>query len=284
MKTDRLDVAYLEEGEGPLALLIHGFPDNAHTWTHQMTALAEAGYHAVAPFLRGYAPTENPSDGYYDLATLVEDAASIVRALNGDAPAFVVGHDFGAVTVYGLCGAHPDLVKRAVAMAVTHPAIAPRFIGSFDQAKRSFYMFFFQIPYLPEAAVAMNDFAFIEGLWRDWSPGLDATEHLASVKRTLAEPGVIEAAINYYRTFFDPSRCDPALEATRSAMALPIATPTMTMFGLDDGCLDPSFSEWADEMFTGEYERVMIEKAGHFLHLEQPDEVNAAILRWLAAP
>ncbi len=282
IRTDRLEVAYLEEGDGPLVLLLHGFPDNAHTWVHQIPALANAGYRAVAPFLRGYAPTENPEGGYYDLATLVEDAASFIRAID-DGPAFVVGHDFGAVTTYGLCNAHPDLVQRAVAMAVTHPAIAPRFIGSYDQARRSFYIFFFQIPYLPEASVEVNDFAFIERLWRDWSPGFDPTEHLKSVRETFSQPGAVKAAIDYYRTFFNPNRNDPALGATQTALSQPVALPTMTMFGLNDGALDPMFGEMADELFTGEYERVMVPNAGHFLHLEQPDTVNAAILRWISA-
>lgn len=282
VRANGVEFAYLEDGSGPLVLLLHGFPDNAHTWAGQIEALAGAGYRAAAPFLRGYPPTEIPANGFFDTATLAEDVAALVQAL-GDESAFVVGHDWGAMAAYGLCAAHPELVRRAVAMAVPHPAVGPRFIGSYDQAKRSFYLFLFQVPLLPEAAVPLNDYEFIERLWSDWSPGLHAPEHVASVKRTLSQPDALEAAIGYYRALFDASRRDPAAEKTRAAMMGPIDVPVMTMFGLDDGCLDPAFAAYADELFTGPYERVMLPGAGHFLHLDHPEEVGKAILRWFAA-
>ncbi len=117
-----LDFAYLEQGSGPVVLMLHGFPDTAHTWSHQMPALAAAGYRVVAPFLRGYYPTAIPANGYCDKATLATDVAELIRALGGGEPAHLVGQDWGASVSYAVLAAFPQLVRRAVVMAVPHPA------------------------------------------------------------------------------------------------------------------------------------------------------------------
>jgi pimeloyl-ACP methyl ester carboxylesterase len=230
--------------------------------------------------MRGYPPTAVPSGAFFDAATLTEDAAALIEAL--DSPAFVVGHDWGALAAYGVCAAHPELIRGGAAMAVAHPTASARAVTSYDQLKRSFYLLFFQLPFLPEAVVPLDDFAFIDRLWADWSPGLDDRKHIAGVKRTLGEPGALDAALGYYRALFDPSRHDPALEKTRAAMTQPIETPFMVLMGLTDQCMDPEYAVSADDLFTGPYERVMVPGAGHFLHREQPDAVNDALLRWFA--
>lgn len=281
MRANGIEFATLEEGEGPLVLLLHGFPDNARTWSHQVRPLAGAGYRAVAPYLRGYAPTEVPEGGYYDSATLAQDAAALIDALGGG-PAFVVGHDWGAFATYLLCAAFPSRVRRAVAMAVPHPGGAVRFASSYDQIRRSFYMWFFQVPALAEAALPLDDFAFVERLWRDWSPGLEDPEQVASAKRTLAAPGTLEAAIAYYRAIFDPARWDPALEGVRRDAGRPIEVPTLLLFGADDGCLGAEFARGSEGFFTGPYRVEVLERCGHFLHRERPDDVNRLILDWLA--
>lgn len=278
-----IEFAYLEEGEGPLVLLLHGFPDDARTWSHQMPELAAAGYRAVAPYLRGYPPTEIPAGGYYDSATLARDARELIRALGGGEPALVVGHDWGALATYGLVAAFPESVRRAVAMAVPHPGGAAEFLSSYDQIRRSFYIWFFQLPGLPEMTVGADGLAFVERLWRDWSPGLDDPEHLAGVKRTLSAPGALEAALAYYRALFDPARADPSLEDTRRAASRRTAVPTLVAFGGEDGCLGAEFVHAGDAMFTGEYRVEVVPGCGHFLHRERPDEVTRLILRWIGA-
>ena len=114
-----VEFAYLAVGEGPLALCLHGFPDTAHTWRHLLPALAERGYRAVAPFLRGYAPTEIPADGAYEAGALVADVRALHEELGGDSAAVLIGHDWGAFPVY----ATADRFRRSVAMAVP-PAAA----------------------------------------------------------------------------------------------------------------------------------------------------------------
>lgn len=280
VKANGIEFAYLEEGDGPLVLLLHGFPDDARTWSTQMPALAGAGYRAVAPFLRGYPPTEVPPNGCYDAATLTADVKGLIDAL-GDGPAFLIGHDWGAMATYNVAAAFPEAVRRAVAMAVPHPAAMAGLATDVAQIQRSFYIFFFQLPNLAEVAVPANDFAFIEHLWRHWSPGLDDPEQLANVKETLGRPGAVEAAVGYYRALFDPGRWDPALADVRAAAARPIAVPTLYLQGADDGCLDPAYARAADAMFTGEYRIEVLPGCGHFLHRERVDEVNRLVLDWL---
>lgn len=283
VRANHLDFAYLEQGTGPLVLLLHGFPDTAHTWEHQMPALAAAGYRVVAPFLRGYHPSAIPADGYYDKATLANDVAALIRSLGGGRPVHLVGQDWGAIVSYAVLAAYPDLIRRAVVMAVPHPE---QVAGSMLQARhvhRSFHWWFFQLPELPERALVADDFAFIDYLWRYWTaPGYDDPLHLDRVKAMLREPGVLAATLGYYRAMLDPARGDPRLDAVRAAMARPITVPTLALCGSQD--LRAELMTDQSSYFHGEYRYREVAGAGHFLHREQPAEVTKLILDWLGAP
>lgn len=163
-----LDFGYLAAGpqDGPLALLLHGFPDSAHSWRHLMPDLAAAGYRAVAPFMRGYAPTSVPEDGAYQSGALAADAVALHEALGGGPDAVVVGHDWGAFATYGAVNAAPDRWRKAVVMSVPPVSVMTNAFLDYEQLRRSFYIFVFQTP-LAEVALGR---AFVEGLWRDWSP------------------------------------------------------------------------------------------------------------------
>lgn len=283
VRANGIELAYLEEGEGPLVVLLHGFPDTAHSWSHQMPALAAAGYRAVAPYLRGYPPSEIPRDGFYDKGTLVADTAALIRALGGDAPAHVIGQDWGASITYNLLAAHPELVRRAVVMAVPHPAETARSLLDARHVHRSFHWWFFQMPGLPERALAENDFAFVDYLWEYWtSPGYRDTEHIAEVKRTLAEPGALTATLGYYRARFDPRNADPRLETLRQSMDRAITVPTLALCGGDD--LRAELMTDQAKHFAAEYRYEVVAGAGHFLHREKPAEVTRLILDWLGKP
>jgi pimeloyl-ACP methyl ester carboxylesterase len=271
--------AYVEDGEGPLVLLLHGFPDNAHTWSHQLPALAAAGFRAVAPNLRGYPPSEIPADGYYDRATLACDVRALFEALDG--PGFLVAQDWGAAIAYGVLGAFPECVRRAVVLAIPHPRIQPRLLASPEHIHRSFHWWFFQLANLPELAIALNDYAFIDYVWRLWSPGLDDRDHVAAIKRMLAVPGALPAALAYYRALLDPAKADPALADVRAALDRDITVPTLALFGDDDPRAD--FAEVQAEFFRGPYRAAILRGCGHFLHRERPDEVTRHIVDWLRA-
>lgn len=275
--------AYLEEGSGPLVLLLHGYPDNAHSWEHQLRALAGAGYRAVAPFMRGYPPTDLPAGGYYDRATLACDVKGLIGALNGGEPCLLVGQDWGAAISYGVLGAFPELIRRAVLLAVPHPVVIRRTLKrSPAQVIRSFHWFLFQLPWLPERLVSARNAAFLELLWRIWSPSYDDRAHVAAIRTTMADPRVAAATLSYYRAAMQASYRDPALAGVYGTLDRPIDVPTRVLCGSKD--MRGRMLEEQRDLFRGPYEWHIVEGAGHFLHRERPDEVNRQIIEWLGAP
>ena len=277
-----LDFSYLGDGpaDGPLALCLHGFPDTAHTWRHLLPELAASGFRAVAPFTRGYAPTAVPADGSYQTGALVADANALHEALGGTADAVVIGHDWGALATYGAVAHEPDRWRRAVTMAVPPTGAIGMSLFSYAQLQRSWYMFFFLSP-LAEVALPLDDYAFIDGLWRDWSPGYDGTWDVARVKESIGDPGRIAAAIGYYRALYDPSLQVPELAERQAAALAPTPKPTLYLHGRDDGCmLLESIGHPLDFMAEGS-EMQVVDAAGHFLHLERPDVVNPRVVEFL---
>jgi pimeloyl-ACP methyl ester carboxylesterase len=277
--------ATIEAGTGPLVLCLHGFPDHAHSFRHQLPALAAAGFRAVAPFMRGYAPTEVPADGRYQSAVLARDIVELISAL-GYSSAHVFGHDWGAVAAYGAAILAPDKVTKLIAAAVPHgPTLISAFMSNYDQQRRSWYMFFFQHP-LAEAAVAHDDFRFIERLWQDWSPGWQyPAEEMDGLKATFRAPGVLQAALGYYRSTLNPANQDPALGELQAQIGMsPVATPTLYFHGARDGCIGSDLAEGMEALFPNGLRKVVVPDAGHFVHQERPDQVNRSVLDFLLGP
>jgi pimeloyl-ACP methyl ester carboxylesterase len=279
-----LTFGYLAAGpeDGPLALCLHGFPDSAHTWRLLLPELAAAGYRAVAPFSRGYAPTGLAPDGAYQSGALAADAIALHEALGGDGRAVLIGHDWGALAAYGAIGYAPDRWRRAVALAV--PPVASMLTAFFDyaQLKRSFYIFLFQTP-LAEMAAGGGDMAFIDGLWRDWAPGYPAGTDVAHVKDCLRDPERLSAAIGYYRAMLDPSLHQERYAAYQAAADDGGGgCPVMYLHGESDGALGADLVGGAGEHLPPGSVMEIVPGAGHFLHLERPDLVNVRILNWLA--
>jgi pimeloyl-ACP methyl ester carboxylesterase len=276
--------SYLESGppRGPLALCLHGFPDTAHTWRHLAPALTEAGYHVVAPWMRGYAPTGTPTDGIYQVGALVMDASALHDALGGDGRAVLFGHDWGAYASYGAANLGPERWRRVVTMAVPPLAASAASFFTYAQMKRSFYIFLFQTP-VAEMALCADGFEFLDRLWADWSPGYEAGWDVARVKESLGDPANLSAAIGYYRALFDPTRQSAAYAEAQVASASSPPQPTMYLHGADDGCMAVDAVGDVRSVLSDGSEYVVVERAGHFLHLEQPEVVGANILRFLEA-
>lgn len=279
-----LDFTVLEEGpaDGPLALCLHGFPDTAHTFRHLLPALAEEGFHAAAPFLRGYAPSGLAPDGSYQTGALVADACALHEALGGDERAVIVGHDWGAIAANGAASHQPARWRKVARGAVPPPGAMGGFI-SYDQLRRSWYMFFFQSG-LADVVVPMNDLAFIDRLWADWSPGYDASADLALIKDSLRPAGHLAAALGYYRAQFGSAPENPALEAEQAAAGRQSEQPTLYFHGDRDGCIGVEMAEGVLAHLPPRSELMIVEEAGHFAHLEKPAEVNRRIVEFLGAP
>ena len=277
-----VDFAVLTAGEGPLALCLHGFPDSAHGYRHLLPALASAGYRAVAPFQRGYAPTAVPADGLYQSGVLGVDANALHEALGGDSDAVIIGHDWGAVGTHAAAVLGPDRWRKVVTMAVPPGgAMGMAFVTNLAQVKRSWYMFFFQ-HMLSDLVVPGNDLAFIDMLWADWSPGYDATEDLGYVKASLRDPANLAAALGYYRATLGDGLKSPALDDAQNAANTVPTQPLLYLHGRNDGCVGVEVAEFASSMAPANCTFDVVDGAGHFLHLERPDVVNARILEFLA--
>jgi pimeloyl-ACP methyl ester carboxylesterase len=273
-------IPFLEAGSGPLVLCLHGFPDTPWTFRHQIRALSRAGYHVAAPYMRGY--SKGCLAGPYQPAKWGEDALALSRAL-GHEQVVVFGHDWGCAAAYAAALAEPHTVRRLVTAAVPYgPGMFTALVANAKQQRRSWYMFFFQT-ILAESSVPMNDFALIEALWRDWSPSYaDPSWDLARVRETLSVPGVLEAALGYYRTAFNPSSKSPALEPLESKIGVePIAVPSLYLHGAEDGCVGIEVTQDMEALFPAGLRRVVLEHVGHFLQVEAPDRVSTEILDFL---
>jgi pimeloyl-ACP methyl ester carboxylesterase len=272
----------LEAGAGPLIIALHGFPDLPVTFRHQIPWLAAQGYRVVAPYLRGYSPSDPPDDGPFEVAALVQDLLALIDRLS-DGPVRLIGHDWGAAVVRGAAIIAPEKVDRLVTIAIpTAGDFARALLTNPLQQRRSWYMYFFQLP-MAEMALAHGDFAFIDRLWQDWSPGWQCPEPImAEIKATFRQPAVLQAALGYYRSQFNPDLQRPELAHIRTRLVEPIPVPAMHLHGADDGCIGFETTEGMESAFTSHFERHIIPGAGHFLHQEQPDRVNSLLGRFFS--
>ena len=257
--------AYLSEGDGPLVLLLHGFPDTPHTWDRVMPAVASAGYRAVAPFMRGYHPSA--LDGPYDAVTLGRDALALIEALGAE-QATIVGHDWGALAGYTAASLAPERVRKLFTIGVPHP----RSVKPTPPTLWTLRHFFVLRARSAAKRVRANDFAYIDHLWRRWSPAWQAipAEETAHVKQAFAEPGCAEAACAYYAALSTRLPA-PLLES--------IKVPTVAFAGTDDN-ISPRAYEKARRCFAASYEVVQV-PGGHFMHREHASELITELTRLL---
>lgn len=278
-----VDFTALQIGEGPLALCLHGFPDTAWTYRFLLPELAEAGFRAVAPFMRGYAPTALPVEPIYQAGVLGQDACELHEALGGDENAVIVGHDWGALATYSAAVVEPRRFRRVVAASVPPgPELASAFF-SYPQLKRSWYMFFI-LHDLADLAVSAPDIGFIEGLWKDWSPGYDGRQDASAVRDALATPENLTAALSYYRHMLLAENQRPELAIWQQATSALPPQPTLYLHGRDDGCMGVDLIKHPRAHLPNEASRFeIIDNAGHFLQLEQPEHFNRLVVDFLTA-
>lgn len=280
IETSTLEFSARRVGDGQhIALLCHGFPDDGGTFIPLMKRLAAAGYTTVAPDMRGYGATDRPplEPDNYGVTALGSDILAVLDALDASAP-LVVGHDWGAVAVSAVSRLDPSFADTCVTMAV--PPNFMRAIQSHPrQVLRSWYMAAFQVPGVAEELVRRDDFALIEWLWQLWSPGWEYDdERLAAVKDTFRTGETVEAALQYYRSFFRDALSHPDGLAISG-----IEIPTLLLAGRNDGCIGANLFTESHRCYDGRHRTEIIPKAGHFLHRERPDRIAEEILSFVAA-
>jgi len=272
----------IDDASRPLVVCAHGFPDTAHTWRHLIPALENAGWRVAAPFMRGYAPTEVPSDGCLQTGASSLDVIAVHEALDGDDRSVVIGHDWGAPIAYGAAIHRPELWAKVVGLAVPPgPAMASAFLTNTDQIKRSWYMFFFQHP-LADMVVPADDLAFIDMIWSDWSPGYDASDVLPAVKDAIRDPANLAATIGYYRAALGGIGVRPDLGDVQNATSAPPPQPLLYLHGENDGCIGTEVAESSRAMVGDDATIEILPGLAHFLHLEAPDLVNNRILEFIS--
>ena len=274
----RLHVAQAGAQDGPLVILLHGFPEFWRGWEAQIPALAAAGYRVWAPDQRGYNRSDKPPRiADYHIDTLARDVTGLIRAA-GEQKAFVVGHDWGAAVAWHLVTHYPERVRKLVNMNVPHPAIMVRNLRSnIRQMLKSWYIFFFQIPRLPEWLLARDNAAFLARAMQESSaPGTFDERKLAHYREAWSQPGAITAMLNWYRSVLRAS-----LKTWRTPPPLPrITVPTLLIWGKQDVALDHRMAQPSIDLCE-QGELVFFEQASHWVQHERAEEVNRLVVRFL---
>jgi pimeloyl-ACP methyl ester carboxylesterase len=262
-----------EAGEGPLVVLLHGFPECWYSWRHQLPALAEAGYHAVAPDMRGYNLTDKPRGGY-NIESLVDDVAALIAAL-GEERAHVVGHDWGGIVAWQVAWRRPEVVRSLVTMNAPHPTAFAAFARRNPrQLLLSSYMLFFQIPGLPEWALTRRDAGAIASAFRRSAkrPEVFSAGDLEAYREAFLRPGAARSTINYYRQ---------ALRQGRKALPdSPVTVPTLVLWGEDDPVLQFGMNERLGD-FVNDLTIRRISDCGHWTQQEQASVITSELIGWL---
>jgi pimeloyl-ACP methyl ester carboxylesterase len=266
----------------PLALCLHGFPDTAWGWRKLAPLLAARGWRVVAPFMRGYAPSDLAPDGAYQIGALARDAIEMHAALGGDERAVLIGHDWGCTAVYAAAAYRPELYARVVAMSIPNGRTLVRELRNpvlgLRQARCSWYMAFNNVPGAAEAALPR----LVPRLWRAWSPGYDPTEDLRHFDDAVAGPGRRTAVLRYYRALLQPWARRAAYKSEQARCAGVPKVPTLYLHGREDGCMLPVIGERSGAALSPGSRVEMVQGAGHFLALERPERVAGLIAGFLS--
>ena len=262
---------YVEQGAGPLVVLLHGFPEFWFSWRRQLPALAAAGFRAVALDQRGYNLSSKPRGlEHYRVERLARDVAQTIahfghqQAAAGHEQASVIGHDWGGGVAWAFAMRYPERLHKLAIIDAPHPLTFAQHLRKPDQLRKSWYMFFFQLPWLPEAALRAGNFAVVRRQ-------LHAPEYVEALSR----PGALTATINYYRALFRRG-----LPALRAAARTPIHAPVLIIWGDRDAFLGPDLAEPPASLVPNRRVERLAD-VGHWPHLEQPERVNDLLTRFL---
>ena len=270
-----------EQGDGPLVLLLHGFPQFWWAWRHQMQALADAGFRACAMDLRGYGASDKPPRGY-DTRTSATDVASVIRSL-GASRASVVGHGWGGWIAWSMASLQPAVTSAIASVSMPHPLVFRH--ASFTnarQARANGYLAGLQRPFVPEREMTMHG-GYVQRLLREWaSPrGIwPSLEEARTYSDAMALPFVAHSAAEYYR-WVVRSQARPDGWRFAKRVSAPVEVPVLQVHGEDDPVVLPEIMAGSRQYCAGPYEEHEVARAGHFLPEEAPEAVSRHLLAWL---
>lgn len=270
---------YVEYGKGPLILLLHGFPECWYAWRYQLPALAQAGFRVVAPDLRGYNLSDKPRGVHaYRMECFIGDVKGLIQTL-GEDRAVVLGHDWGGVIAWQLAISEPQMVKKLIILNAPHPQRYLEALKTPGQLLRSWYVLFFQLPWLPELMIRSFGFAGLRQRLLNEPVHADAFDEVTVkvYQRALAQPGALTAALNYYRAGFR------SLVRGLRPNIQPIEMPTLVIWGEQDRYLGADLLEglepWVKDLTVERFA-----DASHWVQAEVPERVNERMLQFLRPP
>ncbi|MGU3497484.1 alpha/beta fold hydrolase [Mycobacterium sp. C31M] len=275
--------------DAPIAVCLHGFPDTAHGWREVAPRLADAGWRVVAPFMRGYAPSSLSATGSYHVGALMDDALRVLEAAGPTGRDVFIGHDWGAIAGAGIAALPDNPFSKAVVMSVPLPA-AFQPLGRVPQAGRlaarlprqllrSWYIMFFQLPWLPEQSAAR----IVPKLWRDWSPGYDGADDARRVLDAIGTPANWAAALGYYRATVRNSAPPQRYADLHELWLQSPVLPTLYLHGSADGCASSDYLEWVRRVLPDGSAAHVVDGGGHFLQLDRPEATAARILDFIGS-
>ena len=273
----RLHVVSSGKSDGPLVVLLHGFPEHWRSWQHQIPVLADAGYYVVAPDQRGYNLSDKPPRVRdYSLDELTRDIDGLIAAAQRR-DAIIIGHDWGGAVAYRFAMDYPARTRKLVVMNAPHPITMARELKTFSQARKSWYIGYFQIPWLPETVFKLAPDYWARVFFRGAAVNKQAfsDEDLRSMAQAGAQPGAMRAMINWYRAIV---RYPPKSPEKK------IAAPTLIIWAEDDVALGKRLTVGMEPWFSLDFRIEYIPHCGHWVQNEAADRVNQLLLEFLAKP
>ena len=273
--TNGVNLHYVTQGSGPLMLMLHGFPEFWYSWRHQIPEFA-SDFKVVAPDLRGYNDSDKPaSQSAYVMNELVRDVEGIIRGL-GYEKCVLVAHDWGAGIAWSFASKYPQMLEKLIIMNCPHPAKFSEGFRTPQQLLRSWYIFFFQLPVIPELFLQSKDYQFIENAFKGMAIKKSAfsTEDINAYKDAAAKRGALTAMINYYRNILG----SPMFNQNSSILEV----PTLMIWGEEDTALGKELT-YGTESYVEDFQIRYISNCSHWVQQEQPELVNQYMREFLIA-
>ncbi|MDZ8110257.1 MAG: alpha/beta hydrolase [Nostoc sp. DedQUE12a] len=271
--TNGVKLHYVTQGEGPLMLMLHGFPEFWYSWRHQIPQFAQ-NFKVVALDLRGYNDSDKPTDkSAYVMDEFIKDVEGVIKGL-GYEKCVLVGHDWGGAIAWNFAYAHSEMIEQLIIINLPHPAKFAQGLRTPQQLLRSYYIFIFQLPWIPELLLQSSDYQAIETAFKGTAVNKNAFTQadINTYKDAAAKRGALTAMLNYYRNIFDQRIINP----NRGILEV----PTLMIWGENDTALGKELT-YDTTAYVRDFQIKYIPNCGHWVQQEQPELVNQYMSEFL---